>query len=95
MYNASLTLDYGKLNAQYYSAQAYQHKNKWQLKNTVLLSILSLRTAFPLVNNRHNSNTTHIVWGTLLVAQLVGLLCYKAEGRGFDFQWCHWNVSLT
>jgi hypothetical protein len=24
-------------------------------------------------------------WGTLLVAQLVEALCYKPEGRGFDF----------
>jgi hypothetical protein len=28
---------------------------------------------------------------TLLVAQLVEALHYKPEGRGFDFQWCHWN----
>ena len=24
------------------------------------------------------------------VAQLVGALCYKPEGRGFDSRWCHW-----
>jgi hypothetical protein len=29
------------------------------------------------------------------VAQLVEALCYKPEGRGFDFRWCHWNFSLT
>jgi hypothetical protein len=22
-------------------------------------------------------------------------LRYKPEGRGFDFRWCHWNISLT
>jgi len=27
--------------------------------------------------------------GTLLVAQLVGGLRYKPEGRGFDSRWCH------
>jgi hypothetical protein len=29
------------------------------------------------------------------VAQLVEALRYKAEGRGFDSRWCHWNFSLT
>jgi len=29
------------------------------------------------------------------VAQLVEALCYKPEGRGFDFRWYHWNFSLT
>jgi hypothetical protein len=29
------------------------------------------------------------------MAQLVEALCYKPEGRGFDFRWCHWNFSLT
>ena len=29
------------------------------------------------------------------VAQLVGALRYKSEGRGFDSRWCHWNFSLT
>jgi hypothetical protein len=37
----------------------------------------------------------YIVWGTLLVAQLVEALCYKPEGRGFDSRCCHWNFSLT
>jgi hypothetical protein len=32
---------------------------------------------------------------TLLVAQLVEALRYKAEGRGFDFRWCYWIFSLT
>jgi hypothetical protein len=36
-----------------------------------------------------------IVWGTLLVAQLVEALRYKPKGRGFDSRWCHWNFSLT
>jgi hypothetical protein len=29
------------------------------------------------------------------VAQLVEVLCYKPEGRGFDSRWCHRNFSLT
>jgi len=32
-------------------------------------------------------------WGHAMV-QLVKALCYKAEGRGFDCRWCHWNFSL-
>jgi hypothetical protein len=30
----------------------------------------------------------------LAVAQLVEVLRYKSEGRGFDFRLCHWNFSL-
>jgi hypothetical protein len=26
---------------------------------------------------------------------VVEALRYKPEGRGIDFQWCHWNFSLT
>ena len=29
------------------------------------------------------------------VTQLVKALRYKPEGSGFDFQWCHWDFSLT
>jgi len=29
------------------------------------------------------------------VAQLVDALNYNPEGRGFKFQWCHWNFSFT
>jgi len=29
------------------------------------------------------------------MVQLVEALCYKAEGRGFDSRWCHWNFSLN
>jgi hypothetical protein len=29
------------------------------------------------------------------VAQLVEVLCYKPEGRGFDSRWRLWNFSLT
>jgi hypothetical protein len=36
-----------------------------------------------------------LLWGMLLVAQLVEALRYKPEGRWFDFRWCHWNFSLT
>ena len=30
-----------------------------------------------------------------VVAQLVEALRYKTESRGFDFQWGHWDFSLT
>jgi len=30
---------------------------------------------------------------TLLMAQLVEVLLYKPEGRGFDSRWCHWKFS--
>jgi hypothetical protein len=33
--------------------------------------------------------------GTLLVAQLVEVLRYKPEGRGFYSRLRHWNFSLT
>jgi len=26
---------------------------------------------------------------------VVKVLCYKSEGRWFDFRCCHWNFSLT
>jgi hypothetical protein len=26
---------------------------------------------------------------------VVEALCYKSEGPGIDFQWCHWNFLLT
>jgi len=26
---------------------------------------------------------------------VVKVLCYKSEGRWFNFRWCHWKVSLT
>ena len=29
------------------------------------------------------------------VTQLVVALCYKPEGRGFDFRWGHWDFLLT
>jgi hypothetical protein len=35
------------------------------------------------------------VSATYAVAQLVGSLRYRPEGRGFDSRWCHWNFSLT
>jgi hypothetical protein len=30
-----------------------------------------------------------------VVAQLLEVLHYKSEGRGFDSRWYHWNFSLT
>jgi hypothetical protein len=29
------------------------------------------------------------------VAQLVEALRYKTKGRGFDYRWSHWNISVT
>jgi hypothetical protein len=46
----------------------------------------------------YSYNTVHdtsVMWGTLLVAQLVEALRYKPEGREFHSRWCHWNFSLT
>jgi hypothetical protein len=31
----------------------------------------------------------------IAVVQLAEALSYKAEGRGFDSSWCHWNISFT
>ena len=33
-------------------------------------------------------------FGAVAVAQLVEVLCYKPEGRGFGSRWCHWNVFI-
>jgi len=30
-----------------------------------------------------------------VVSQLIEALIYKPEGRGFEFQICHWNFLLT
>jgi hypothetical protein len=35
-----------------------------------------------------------LVWGTLLVAQLIEALSYKPEGCGFDSRWCHLTFSI-
>jgi hypothetical protein len=43
----------------------------------------------------HPNSTHREIVKTVAVAQLVEALRYKPESRGFDFQWCHWNVSLT
>jgi len=29
------------------------------------------------------------------VTQFVEAMCYKLEGRGFDYRWCQWNFLLT
>jgi hypothetical protein len=29
-----------------------------------------------------------------VVGQLVDVLRYKSEGRGFDSRWYHWNMAL-
>ena len=41
------------------------------------------------------SDLTYPSWVTQLVAQLVDVLRYKPEGRGFYSRWCHWKCSLT
>ena len=43
----------------------------------------------PIVKFMYSCNNVHAV------AQLVEVLRYKSEGRGFDSRWCHWNFSLT
>jgi hypothetical protein len=32
--------------------------------------------------------------GTADGGTVVKVLCYKSEGRWFDFRWCHWNFSV-
>ena len=36
-----------------------------------------------------------ILYAGHAVAHLLEALRYKAEGRGFDSPWYHWNFSLT
>ena len=36
-----------------------------------------------------------LAFGGHAVDQLVEALRFKLESRGFDFQLCHWNFSLT
>jgi len=33
-------------------------------------------------------------WGLYAVAQLLDVLGYKPEGRGFDTRWCHWKFFI-
>ena len=48
------------------------------------------------VENKISSNyKDYIIDVGHAVAQLVEVLRYKPEGRGFDFRWCHLNFSLT
>jgi hypothetical protein len=42
----------------------------------------------------YNYLQRHIERGHAL-AQLVGALRYKSEGRGFDSGWCHWIFLST
>ena len=49
------------------------------------------------VYHQEVSCTIQALWYNVgyAVAQLVGALHYKPEGRGFDSRCCHWNFSLT
>ena len=38
---------------------------------------------------------SYLLFDGYAVAQLVEVLRYKPEGRGFDSRCCHWNFSLT
>jgi hypothetical protein len=38
---------------------------------------------------------THFFADRYCMAQLVEVLYYNPEGRGFDSRWCHCNFSLT
>ena len=40
------------------------------------------------------SEVKGVEWGHA-VAQLVEVLRYKSEGRGFESRWRHWYFSLT
>jgi len=55
--------------------------------------------AIHLLGPRISQDFTYVsviyIWFGHAVVQLVEALCYKPEGHGFDFQWCHWNFSLA
>jgi len=38
---------------------------------------------------------TYLTGSGDLGSTVVKVLCYKSEGRWFDFGWCHGNFSLT
>jgi hypothetical protein len=56
---------------------------------------------FPLLITIHYVNFSVIYLSSLLSklgdrgSTVVGVLCYKSEGRCFDSRWWHWNFSLT
>ena len=54
--------------------------------------IQSVNTQLPIITGLKHP---HVPVAGYAVAQLVEVLRYKAEGRGFDSRWCHWNFSLT
>ena len=58
--------------------------------------ILFPGVAFPSKSSMSESSNTYpnMQWARAM-AQLVEALRYKAEGRGFDSRWCHWNSSWT
>jgi len=50
----------------------------------ILVLILTIQFGFTTFHERGHA-----------VAQLVKVLRYNPEGRGFDSRWCHWIFSLT
>jgi len=46
------------------------------------------------MKNKDLRSVLHRIMGNA-VTYLVKTLYYKAEGRGFDSQWCHMNFSFT
>ena len=65
-------------------------------------NVLTLRGRYCFLQGTLSPNDgrrSHLAYGgntalRMAVAQLVEVLRYKPEGRGFDFRWCHWNFFL-
>jgi len=65
----------------------------------------SYRCEQPILKQRSNAepslnNTMQNIWKLWELIRdrgstVVKALCYKSEGRWFDFRWCQWNFSLT
>ena len=68
-----------------------------QVSGNVVISEVDVRTYVVLRKTEKYAPYGDLVstTGRITVAQLVEVLRYKPEGRGFDSGWCHWNFSLT
>ena len=58
----------------------------------LLSTIYYIHNLFPVQSTLYY---TYMTFCKVAVAQLVGLLSYKPEGRGFDYRWRSWNFTLT
>ena len=65
--------------------------------NICILDVTSQKTAitFIAVTLRSHPETRSLYAVGSLMVQLVEPLRYKAEGRGFDSRWGHWDFYLS